>query len=186
MTSQLSSPAKSSFSLQQLTERQNSLSQPQSDAGKAALQAAKSTLLHMDVVGLTEDMGTFERALAARWPDFFAKPANCRIPSGTNARNPTSRHPLQGNASSVLDMETREAIRKLNLLDASLYIFAAKIARAQSACLLETGQPAAMQTSAPAHQHKGVVTTRPRSSRSSTATRKCFEHEVRMQDAALT
>ena len=40
----------------------------------------------------------FEHALLARWPDTLRRPG-CRIPSGADARNPTSRHLLRSNAS---------------------------------------------------------------------------------------
>jgi hypothetical protein len=137
MTSQLSAPAKSSLTMVQLSKRQNSLSRSESVVAVSALRAAKGALLRMDVIGLTENMDAFEEALAARWPDMFDKGGDCRIPSGAQARNPTTKHELPGNASSILNVETQRAIRELNLLDEDLYRLAKEIAQAQSTCVLE-------------------------------------------------
>jgi len=149
MTSQLAAAPKDSLRLAELVERQRVLSLPlaadEEQRGgsprELALEQAKAALMRMDVVGLTEDMAGFERVLAARWPDTFGealgRAGRCRIPSGTEARNPTSKHaasPTYGNASRTLDDETRKAISELNALDVSLYAFAMKLARAQAAC----------------------------------------------------
>lgn len=57
-----------------------------------------------------EDLSGFERALGARWPYPFAvrgTATGCRIPSGSEARNPTAKHTPKGNASLLLDDTTR-------------------------------------------------------------------------------
>lgn len=94
----------------------------------------RRALLRMDVVGITEDMRGFESALFARWPDTFGRPG-CHIPSGSDARNPTSRHVMRGNASTSLDNVTSDAIRSLNQLDLALYDLARRVARAQRECI---------------------------------------------------
>ena len=124
-------------------ERQRELARnidPPSEAALSVLRQAQASLLRMDVVGLTEDMHGFERALAARWPDMFGRghghtATPCAIPSGSEARNPTSRHETRGNASTVLDDVTRAAIRSLNLMDTRLYDLAKEIAKSQAACV---------------------------------------------------
>ena len=101
----------------------------------AVLHQALQSLLRMDVVGLTEDMPGFERALRTRWPDTFGQAGSCTIPSGTAARNPTAQHTVRGNASTVLDEATREAILSLNVLDSRLYDLAKTVSARQAECV---------------------------------------------------
>ena len=107
------------------------------DVGAVNLRVAQHALLRMDVVGLTEDMEGFERALRARWPDTFGRKgtSRCSIPSGAAARNPTSQHTVRGNASTALDEATRAAIRSLNQLDLRVYDLAKAIAASQAECV---------------------------------------------------
>jgi hypothetical protein len=108
-----------------------------SQAALAIARQAQHALLRMDVVGLTEDMEGFERALRARWPDTFGRKgtSRCSIPSGAAARNPTSQHTVRGNASTALDEATRAAIRSLNQLDLRVYDLAKAIAASQAECV---------------------------------------------------
>lgn len=133
----------------------------------SGLRLAQAALVRMDAVGITEDLHGFERMLAARWPLPFAK-SGCRVPSGSDAKNPTAKHPTRGNASTTLDNVTRDAIRSLNRLDIELYAFAKQLATAQGAC----AQQSSVNTPA---NTPGRVT-----SHGNAATRACFE-EVRVR-----
>ena len=98
-------------------------------AAPGALEAAKRSLDVLAVVGLTEDMKGFQRALAARWPLAFGK-GGCPIPSGATAKNPTNTRP-PGSAPAELDAPTRAAIAAANQLDAQLYAHAQQLAARQ-------------------------------------------------------
>lgn len=150
MSTQLSGVARP-HSLEEFAQRQRALTEPTTSASRDLMSAAKSMLLQFDVVGLTEEMGSFERMLRARWPDMFSR-EGCAIPSGSEARNPTSRHTVRGNASVELDAATRNAIIALNGLDLRLYALARRVAHAQATC------------------STAATGTRPHSE-----TRKCFE-----------
>lgn len=88
-----------------------------------ALRRAIASLEKMDVVGITEDMESFERLLRARWPRVFGR-AGCAIPK----KNPTAKHAVTGSAPLALDAPTRAAIARMNALDVELYAHAKRLA----------------------------------------------------------
>jgi len=140
------------------TWQQGLAASPLTSHALTALRQAQAALLRFDVLGLTEDLPGFEKALGARWPYPFAR-SGCRIPSGSEARNPTAKHAVLGNASATLDSETREAIRALNLLDIELYGLAKRVAAAQGECARRAATG-------------GLRTPQPHGN---AATRRCFE-----------
>ena len=200
MTSQLSAPPKSSQTLGELTDRQRLLSLPDSATGAVAVRAATNALLKMAAVGLTEDMAGFERVLAARWPQTFAPArasgaddqpaagapahtpgAGCRIPSGSEARNPTSRHAATLAPSTELDEATRKAISDLNRLDMSLYAAAREIAHAQASCAAGTMSPTLRLPNEPLKVRRMDKHER----RGSSEVHTCFEETRRRLSLAL-
>ena len=90
---------------------------------RVALETAKRSLDSMAVVGVTEDMDSFARALAARWPSTFGRPG-CSIPR----ENPTVSTNVHGTAPTFLAASTRAAIARNNELDIELYAHALQLA----------------------------------------------------------
>ena len=111
------------------TQEYDALPSGAAEPTRAALETAKRSLDGMAVVGVTEDMDGFARALAARWPSTFGRPG-CPIPSGSSAKNPTNAR-AKGSAPTTLETATRAAIAASNELDTELYAHARQLAARQ-------------------------------------------------------
>ena len=95
-------------------EQQRELAlRPSSPAARGLLRRATEALSQMELVGLTEDLPGFERALAARWPAFFGR-GGCAIPAGQAAQNTAARHAFV----SAREQQAKEAGRPFSWADA--------------------------------------------------------------------
>ena len=95
-------------------EQQRELAlRPSSPAARGLLQRAINALSQMDLVGVTEDLPSFERALAARWPAFFGR-GGCAIPAGDGAKNTAARRAFV----ATRKQQAKEAGRPFSWADA--------------------------------------------------------------------